>query len=160
MRKWMQRGMLAIGLGLFVVAGTVSVFAQQDDKLAAIKARQDFMKAQGADAKAISDYSKGQGDQAKALAAINDLIARQPKISALFVPGTSATDFPGKTNAKPELWTDTAKVQAIETALAAQEQKLLVAVQGGDKQAVADQLAATNKVGCGACHGAYRLKAS
>jgi cytochrome c556 len=152
--------MLAIGLGLFVAAGAVSVFAQQDDKLAAIKSRQDFMKAQGADAKAISDYAKGSGDQAKALAAANDLIARQPKIDALFVPGTSATDFPGKTNAKPELWTDTAKVQAIRTALAAEEQKLLVAVQGGDKQAVGAQLAATNKAGCGACHGAYRLKAS
>lgn len=160
MRSMMQQGMLAIGLGLFVAAGTVSVFAQQDDKLAAIKARQDFMKAQGADAKAISDYSKGQGDQATALKAINDLIARQPKIDALFVPGTSATDFPGKTNAKPELWTDTAKVAAIRAALLTEEKKLVVAVQSGDKQAVADQLAATNKAGCGACHGAYRLKAS
>jgi cytochrome c556 len=160
MRSVIQQAMLAIGVTLMVAAGTVAVFAQQDDKLAAIKARQDFMKAQGADAKAISDFSKGNGDQAAAQKAADDLVARQPKIEALFVPGTSATDFPGKTNAKPELWADKDKVAAIRTALGGAEQKLATDVKGGDKQTVADDLANMNKVGCGACHGTYRIKTS
>ena len=157
MKSFARQGLMAFGVGLLIAAGTVSVFAQQGDKTAAIKARQDFMKAQGADAKAISDFSKGQGDQAAATTAVNDLIARAPKIMALFVPGTSATDFPDATKAKPELWTDTDKVKAIVAALQTEEDKLATAVKGGDKLAVADQLAATNKAGCGACHGAYRI---
>ena len=157
MKKFMHRGILALGIAVLVGAGTVSVFAQQGDKEVAIKARQDFMKAQGADVKAISDFSKGQGDQAAATTAANDLVTRAPKIPGLLTPGTSVADFPDKTKAKPELWTDTDKVKAILAALQTEEGKLVTAVKSGDKQAVADQLAATNKAGCGACHGAYRI---
>lgn len=157
MRNLVHKGMLAAGIGLLLAAGTVSVGAQEGDKLAAIKARQDFMKAQGADAKAITDYTKGDADQAKAEAAANDLVARQPKIEALFVPGTSATDFPGKTYAKPEIWTEKDKVAAIRTALGTAEEKLAADVKAGNKQQVSDDLTTMGKTGCGACHGAYRL---
>ena len=154
-----QKSMIAAGVGLLLASGTVSVFAQAD-KSAVLKERQDFMKAQGADVKAISDYAKGQGEQAAALTGANDLVARAPKILALFPAGTSATEFPGKTNAKPELWTEMDKVKAIIPALQTEEAKLVDAVKAGNAQAVGDQLAATNKAGCGACHGAYRLKTS
>ncbi|HEY1506319.1 MAG TPA: cytochrome c [Stellaceae bacterium] len=157
MNKFLLKGVLVAGVAALLAVGSVGVFAQQGDKLAAVKARQDFMKAQGADAKAISDFSKGQGDQAAATKAAEDLVARQPKIPALLVPGTSTTDFPDESKAKPELWTDTAKVQAILAALKTEEDKLVTVVKSGDKQAIADQLTATNKAGCGACHGAYRI---
>jgi cytochrome c556 len=160
MRKILLKSMLVAGVGAFLAVGSVGVFAQEGDKLAAIKARQDFMKAQGADVKAISDFSKGQGDQAAATKAAEDLQARSQKITGVLVPGTSLADFPGKTKAKPELFTDTAKVKAIVAALQTEEGKLTTAVKGGDKQAVADQLAATNKAGCGACHGSYRVNKS
>jgi cytochrome c556 len=160
MKKFLLKGALVAGVGSLLAVGSVSVFAQQGDKLAAIKARQDFMKAQGADVKAISDFSKGNGDQDAANKAAEDLVARQPKIPSLLVPGTSATDFPDQTKAKPELWTDTAKVQAIVAALKTEEDKLVTVVKSGDKQAIADQLTATNKAGCGACHGAYRINKS
>jgi len=160
MRNIIQRGTLAVGVALLIAAGTAAVFAQQDDKLAAIKTRQDFMKAQGADVKTISDFTKGNADQAAAQKAADDLVARQPKIDALFVPGTSATDFPGKTNAKPEIWTDKDKVAGIRAALGSAEQKLATDLKGGDKQTVSDDLANMGKVGCGACHGEYRIKTS
>jgi cytochrome c556 len=159
MKNIFQSGMLVAGIGLMLVAATVSVTAQ-DSKEALIKTRQDFMKAQGADVKAISDYSKGQGDKAAALTAANDLVARGPKIADLFPPGTSSVDFPGKSNAKPELWTEMDKAKAIWTALAAEEVKLVDVVKNGDQKAVADQLGAMGKAGCGACHGAYRVKTS
>ncbi|MEI9890690.1 MAG: hypothetical protein WDN45_08950 [Caulobacteraceae bacterium] len=77
------------GVAAVVVAGIAAlatgVVAQ--DKAAAVKARQDFMKAQGADTKAISDYSKGMGSKDDAAKAIADLQARSGKIAALFVSG-------------------------------------------------------------------------
>jgi cytochrome c556 len=159
MKKIVQTGMMAAGIGLLVAAGTLSV-AAQDSKVALIKARQDFMKAQGADVKAISDYAKGQGDQAAALAAANDLVARGPKIAGFFPPGTSSAEFPGVSNAKPELWTDMDKVKGIWTTLQAEEVKLVDVVKSGNQQAVADQVGAMGKAGCGSCHGAYRIKTS
>lgn len=159
MKNIFQTGMMLAGIGLLVAAGTMSVTAQES-KEAALKARQDFMKAQGADVKAITDYSKGQGNQAAALTAANDLVARAPKIVALFVPGTSATDFPGKSNAKPEIWTEMDKFKAIPVALQSEEVKLVDVVKSGTPQAVADQLGAMGKAGCGACHGPYRIKTS
>jgi cytochrome c556 len=160
MKKFLIKGVLVAGVGALLALGSVSVFAQQGDKLAAIKARQDFMKAQGADLKAISDFSKGQGDQAAATKAADDLVARSAKIAGLLVPGTSVQEFPEQTKAKPEMFTDTDKVKAIVVALHTEEGKLATAVKSGDKQAIADQIVATNKAGCGACHGAYRVNKS
>lgn len=155
MRHLVHKGMLAAGIGLLLAAGTVSVVAQEGDKLAAIKARQDFMKAQGGDVKAIADYTKGDADQAKATAAADDLVARQPKIDALFVPGTSATDFPGKTYAKPEIWTEKDKFAAAVAKSQEDVSKLVAAGKTGN----IDQIkAAIGAVGasCKACHDTYQ----
>jgi cytochrome c556 len=160
MKKILSKGVLIAGVGVLLAVGSVGVFAQQGDKLAAIKARQDFMKAQGADMKAISDFSKGQGDQAAATKAAEDLQARSQKLGDTLVPGTSTKEFPDQTKAKPELFTETDKVKAIVAALHTEEGKLVTVVKSGDKQAIADQLTATNKAGCGACHGAYRVNKS
>jgi cytochrome c556 len=149
--KW-----IAVGMSLaFLLGGAAAGVAQ--DKLADVTQRQNFMKAQGADVKAITEYSKGQGDQQKALTAVNDLLARAPKIADQFPAGTSATDFPGKTKAKPEIWTDMDNFKKIPTALQGEEVKLKAAIEGGDPKAVAAQLGATGKAGCGACHSKYRL---
>ncbi|HUZ72069.1 MAG TPA: cytochrome c [Stellaceae bacterium] len=137
------------------MAGAVGGIAQ--DKLAAVKARQDFMKGQGADVKAIVGFAKGNGTQPAALKAVDDLLARAPKINDQFPAGTSATDFPGKTHAKPEIWTDWDKVKMISTTVQSEEEKLKAAIQKGDKAAVSAQIGALNKNGCGACHGHYRL---
>ncbi len=103
---------------------------------------------------------QGPGRQGAALKAIDDLMARAPKIDDQFPAGTSVTDFPGKTAAKPEIWTDWDKVKMIPVALQAEEVKLKAAIQSGDTKAVADQIGATGKAGCGACHGPYRVKTS
>lgn len=150
----------ALGASVAVLILTSMGAGSAQDKLAQIKARQDFMKAQGGDVKAIVEYSKGAGDQQAALKAVNDLLERAPKIVDQFPPGTSATDFPGKTNAKPEIWTDQAKFKMIPVALQGEEEKLKAAIEKGDPKAAGEQLGAANKVGCGACHGTYRLKMS
>lgn len=142
----------AIGLG---AAGSMA-----QDKEAAVKHRRETMKRQGADFKAIQDYAKGEGDQAAALAGINDLLAINPKIVDLFVPGTSTTDFPGATGAKPEIWKEWDKFKMIPAALRGEEETLAAAIKSGDKQAVGAQLANTGKNGCGSCHTPYREKIS
>jgi cytochrome c556 len=149
---------LAAGVAIALGGGTVIGAAQ--DKAAALKDRQDFMKAQGADVKKISDYAKGQGDKAAALDAAKDLVMRAPKIAALFVPGTSSVDFPDKSAAKPEIWQEKAKFDAIPVTLQAEEEKLVSVLQSGDAKAVGDQLGAVGKNGCGVCHETYRIKKS
>jgi cytochrome c556 len=158
MRKAVRWGGIGASAAAVMLVGIVSGIAQ--DKLAMVTSRQDFMKAQGDDVKAISNYAKGQGDQQAALKAIDDLLARNPKIVATFPPGTSAEDFPGKSNAKPELWKDMDKVKAIPAVLQGEEEKVKAAIQGGDQKAVADALGSMGKNGCGSCHGPYRVKTS
>jgi cytochrome c556 len=156
MRNGLRWGVVGAGAAAVLLAGVVAGIAQ--DKLALVNDRQTFMKAQGADAKAIGEYAKGSGDQAAALKAIDDLLARNPKILAQFPPGTSATDFPGKSNAKPELWTDMDKVKAIPAVLQGEEEKVKAAIQSGDQKAVAAAFGSMGKNGCGACHSTYRVK--
>lgn len=152
-KRWAS--VAAVATIAVLAGGTVGI---AQDKMAQVTSRQEFMKAQGADLKKVVDFSKGEGDQQAAITALNDLLARAPKINDMFPPGTSATDFPGKSNAKPEIWTDWEKVKLISTAVAAEEQKLLDAVKTGDKAKVTEQLPNLGKNGCGACHGTYRVK--
>jgi cytochrome c556 len=158
MRKAVRWGTIGASAAAVMLAGIVSGIAQ--DKLAMVTERQNFMKAQGGDLKAILDYSKGAGEKDTALKAVDDLIARAPKIISHFPPGTSAADFPDKSKAKPEIWTEMDKVKAIPIALAAEEEKVKTAIQKGDQAAVTEAIGGMNKNGCGACHGTYRVKSS
>jgi cytochrome c556 len=158
MRQSARVGFAAAALALALGFGTAVVMAQ--DKEAQIKMRRDTMKRQGEDLKAISDFAKGEGDQAKAEAAITDLEAINAKIVDLFPAGTGMDAFPGKTGAKPGIWTDWDKFKAIPPVLAEEEKKLAAAIKSGDKAAVGAQVANTGKNGCGACHTPYREKLS
>ncbi len=128
------------------------------DKETLIKNRIDFMKAQAADNKAIGDYAKGMGSKEAATAAINDIIARNPKLVALFIPGTSSKDYPGKSNAKPEIWSDHDHFAAISKTLLETAQKEADVIKTGTPEEVGAAQANLGKVGCGACHGPFREK--
>jgi len=157
MRKSTKLAAVCAVAAAVLLAGGISGYAQ--DKMAAVKARQDFMKAQGADAKAIVDYSKGQGDKEKALAAANDLAARAGKINDLFVAGTSSDDMKDS-KAKPEIWKEWDKVKMIPEAMHAEEVKLIEVIKTGDAKDVGAAWGAVGKAGCGNCHNNYRMKAS
>ena len=142
---------------LAVVIGFGATGGMAQDKAAIIKQRQDTMKQQSEDLKAIVAYMKDEGDQATAQAKIADLIAIAPKIADLFPAGTSLTDFPGKTGAKPAIWTEFNKFKASAIALQDEEKKLAEAIKSGDKAAVTAAVGVTGKA-CGACHTPYREK--
>jgi len=137
-----------------VMAGAVVAVAQ--DKLAAIKERQDLMERQEKDVKAISEYGKGTSDQATAIEKLNDLLAIAPTIPDHFVPGTSDADFPDKTHAKAEAWEDLGKLKTIALHLRQDEEGLLATVKSGDQQKVGPQLIALYRDNCTVCHTQFR----
>ena len=158
MGRFARIGFTMAVLALAIGFGSIAVVAQ--DKEAQIKTRRDTMKQQGEDLKTVSEYVKGEADQAKAEAAIADLQSIAPKIVDLFPAGTGMDAFPGKTGARPAIWSEWDKFKAIPPVLADEEKKLADAIKSGDKAAVGAQLANTGKNGCGSCHTPYREKLS
>jgi len=150
LNKW---GVAAVAVAGMAALAT-GVVAQ--DKAAAVKARQDFMKAQAADTKALGDYAKGMASKDDAMKAIADLQARNGKIMALFVPGTSMTDLPGVSYAKAAAFTETDKLKEVVATLKTFEDKQADTVKNGTPEQVAAVQADLGKNGCTGCHATYR----
>ena len=156
-----MNGIVRTAVAVAALAGAIGVTAtvRADDKEDLVKNRVATMKQQGGDLKYIGDFIKGAGgDQAGAEAKVQDLLSLNGKLLALFVPGTSSTDMPGKSNAKAEIWTDWDKFKAIVPVLQDAEMKLADAIKSGDKAAMGAALANTGRNGCGACHSQFREK--
>ena len=149
----------AAGIALVTVIGIGAAVGWAQDKAAVVSARQAAMKQEGPSLKAILDYAGDKGvDQATAIAKAQELLVVADKLAGSFPPGTSSKDMPGKSNAKPEIWQEMDKFQALYANQKSGEQKLLAAIQKGDKAAVQ---AAVPEIGknCSTCHGTYREKA-
>lgn len=157
MNPYTRWGAAGIALITVVAAGAAVGWAQ--DKEAAVSARQAAMKLEGPDLKAILDYAGDKGtDQATAVAKAQELLALSDKLAGLWPAGTSSTDMPGKSHAKPEIWQQMDKFQALYAGQKSGEQKLLTALQKGDKAAVQAAVGDIGKGSCSACHGTYREK--
>jgi cytochrome c556 len=151
----------AAACAVVAVLGFGSVASVAQDKEVIIKERQAAMKLEGPNLRAINDYLNDKGvDQATAIAKAQDLIAIADKLAGLWPVGTSSKDLPGKTNAKPDIWEQMDKFKALQATLKSDEQRLLAALQNADKAAATAAWGDVGKNGCGACHGAYREKAS
>jgi cytochrome c556 len=148
--KW---GVMAIA-ALGVVALGSAVAAQTKAEI--IKERQDSMTAQAVDLKAVTDYARGKGDKDTAVKMANDLAAHATKDMKLFPAGTSSTDFPGKSHAKPALWAEHDKFAAIFPSMHDQALKLAQLVKTAAPEDVRKPAADFAKGNCVACHGQYR----
>jgi cytochrome c556 len=155
MLKSMKWTMIGAGAAAVLIGGMAGGIAQ--DKMAEIKARQDFMEAQGKDIGKIAAWGKGKASKDDALKAVDDLLARAPRIHMQFPAGTSAADFPGKTKAKADLWKNLDKVPTIVASVKAEEEKLRGTIEKGDAQAAAKQASALYRGNCNSCHNSYRL---
>ncbi|MBV9522248.1 MAG: cytochrome c, partial [Alphaproteobacteria bacterium] len=69
---------------------------------------------------------------------------------------TGMAEFPGKSGAKPAIWTDWDKFLAAQKTMVDEAQKLEAAVKSGDKQAIQDRWSSVSKNGCGGCHTTFR----
>jgi cytochrome c556 len=141
-----------------VAAGLCSGAARAQDAAAQVEARQAVMKAQGKDAGAIKAFTEDKGELAAAQAAGADLVTQIGKIPTLFPKGTSMADLPGKSYAKPVIWTEMDKFNAAAKTALTKAEALNVALKGGDKAAITAAFGDLGKNGCGACHEPYREK--
>jgi cytochrome c556 len=163
MKNLALKGILAAGVAALFAAGAISVYAQQGDKLEIIKARKDFMEDQQHAVGQIQAFAKGTGDRQGAVDGVNKLLDFSSKMDAKFFAanfpaGTSATDFPGKTNAKPELWQHLDEAQAAPAKVHDAELKLADVVKTGTPDEVGQAMTATYRGSCNAlCHDSYRL---
>jgi cytochrome c556 len=158
MKRILLSALAASALAVALGWGAATVSAE--DKLALVMARRDHMKAQSAAMETIKKYLEGQTDQAAAQKSADDLVKLANGLPDSFPTGTSTDDFPGKSGAKPAIWSDKDKFGEAEKALATQAEKLAAAVKSGDKKVVAEQYGNTGKDGCGNCHTTFRLKLS
>lgn len=127
---------------------------------AAVKARQDFMRAQAADTKTIRDYANGMAAKAEAEKAIADLQLRNGAILKQLVPGTSAANLPGVSFAKPAAFTDKVQLEAIIANLKTLEDRAAAVIKTGTPQEAGAAGAEIGRVGCAACHNSYRERRS
>lgn len=148
-------GAAVVAVAAVLCVGAVAGLAADSETV--VMERQAAMRQRGTDLRAIRAYidDKG-GDQASAVAAAKEMLVLEQKIDASWLPGTSSTDLPGKSNAKPEIWTEMQKFKAIGAILRSGQEKLVTALEQGDKAGAKAIIADFGKNACGACHTAYR----
>jgi cytochrome c556 len=143
--------------GIVLAAGFCTGISRADDA-ATLDTRIATMKAQGKDMAAIKAYLDDKADLASAQAAGADLVTQVAKITDLFPKGTGMEAFPGKSYAKPVVWTEWDKFSAQAKTADDKAVALNAALKGGDKAAITAAFGDMGKNGCGACHEPYREK--
>jgi len=154
---------IVLGAALIAAAtaGPVSSGAarsQTPDGLTIVKQRQALMKRQNRDLRAIKNYLDGKGDPAKAQAAAADVVQTTRHIPDLVPPNTGMAQYPGKSGAKPVIWSDYSGFLTAQRRAVAKADALSDAMKSGDKAASAAALEDLYKNGCDGCHKTYREK--
>ena len=156
-RTWIA-GVVAASLALAVFAGS-SVASAQQDHSGAVKARIAYMQLNGFFMGQLAGIAKGQVpyDAAQATGVAKSLLALSTMdAGAMWPPGSDNQALPGKTRAKPELWTTfpavMEKAGALSTALEA-----MVVAAGTDLASLQGAFGAVG-AGCGGCHRPFRAE--
>ena len=77
-------------------------------------------------------------------------------IPVLTPPGSGSKA--GKSGALPKIWQDWAGYTKAAQGLNTESRKLAAVLKSGDARAALAQFKNTGKIGCGGCHGTYRVK--
>ena len=156
-RIWIS-GIVAAALALAVFTGSGVASAQQDHS-GAVKARIAYMQLNGFFMGQLAAIAKGQVpyDAAQATGLAKSLLAlSNMDAGAMWPPGSDNQALPGKTRAKPELWTTfpavMEKANALNTALEA-----MVVAAGTDLASLQGAFGAVG-AGCGGCHRSFRAE--
>ena len=162
MGTWLTRSMMAGLAAVFLFSVPAESFAQSTDP---VKVRRAIMKENSIHLKSVKKFLKG-GKTKKAIARAGTaadmelrgmaIAANADKIPSLFVKGTSLKDKPGKTRAKPAIWSDWKGFQAAAAKLKVLAVKFQKAAASGDKAAIKTASATMGKQGCGGCHKSFR----
>lgn len=150
---------VAAAAGLLATTMGAAAFAA-DEPVNVVKYRKAFMGANGAHITMIAAVVKGEvsfGDiatNAQALAEQGKLLTAN--LEQLFPEGTAKGETGEKSAALPVIWERWDEFQQAAEAFEQESAKLVEAAEGGDQTAVAQQLAALGKNGCGNCHETFR----
>lgn len=154
---------LSASAALAVAAGIVlgaQAPAQADAaQMAAVKERQELMKAIGGNAKTITDFlkeSKGSKEEAQAAAAKIGELAGQIPDAFEVEASLSEMDAVGKNRGKPEIWLNWEGFTQHAETLEERAEALAVAFGGDDSAAMQAAFGAMGKDGCGSCHDDFR----
>jgi|SRR5207248_7976089 cytochrome c556 len=150
--------LLKCACGAALIAACVGVGTSwAQDVASVVESRQNVMKSQGKDMAAIKAYVDDKGDLPAAQAAGADLVQQVGKIPTLFPKDTGMAQLPGKSYAKPGIWTESDKFTAAHKAALEKAEALNTALKTGDKAKIT---AAHGDMGksCGGCHEPYREK--
>jgi cytochrome c556 len=129
-----------------------------DDLSSTVAERQAGMKAMGSKLKAIKAFADSGTGQAEAADAAAQLVATSKSIPGWFPVGSGLDSLPGKTAAKPEIWSEQEKFKTIAATFQTDAFALQQAIAAGDKGGATMAFDAMGREGCGACHGAFRAK--
>jgi len=153
-----------VSIKQLVLAVTVAIFgasigvAWAQDATKVLQDRQATMKRQSKGMEAVKAYIDDKGDLAAAQTGGTDLEAAVKAIPTLFPKDTGMEQFPGKSGAKPAIWTEADKFTAAWKTAEAKAVALNVALKGGDKAAITAAFGEMGKIGCGGCHTPFREK--
>jgi cytochrome c556 len=157
---------LAVAAGTLVAAQSY-VHAASDGQLqladaaqmAAVKERQETMKAIGGNMKILADFVKeSKGTAAEAEAAATKINGLAKTIPAIFEVEASLSemDAVGKNRAKPEIWLNWDGFVEDAKVLEDRSMALAGAIKGGDAAAIQAAFGDMGKNGCGGCHDDFR----
>ncbi|HEY7577450.1 MAG TPA: cytochrome c [Acetobacteraceae bacterium] len=96
-----------------------------------------------ADVDQIRGFVYGGGSQLAAQEAAEDLVSWSARMGELFPPGQASTDY---VDMSPQ------RVRGAPAAMAETAESLRAAVRTGNRAAIGDRLARTEREGCGFCH--------
>lgn len=141
--------------GLVILPACMSSAVGASD---AIKERRALMKTISKNWKPIKAYAKkGKGTPADVVKHATTINASSKKINALFPKGSGRGDFSDKeTRALPAIWKDWKGFEKASGVLDQESAKLIKIAGTGDQKAIAKQVGAMGKKGCGGCHKPFR----
>lgn len=149
----MVRTIPAVAAVLLLCASPAAAQAPKPEE--AVKMRQGVMTAIKWQFGAIVAVSKGEAPFSEDTAARAKMLTALAKLAPQGFTVPSGSDVVKTSDAKPSLWTDTAKVALGWTSLATETERLLIATQSRDPEKLKEQVAAVGKV-CKTCHDAYK----
>jgi len=160
MTKWLK-SLVFVVAGIAFVATTQVEVANADP----IKTRRAIMKELSGHNKAIKKYLKGHKSAKREarLGTAGDMELRAlamaglgKRMVSLFPKGTSLKDMPGKTRAKPEIWSKPADFRKAANIFVSWSNDLEKAAATGDKAKIAAAMKGFGKTACGTCHKTFR----
>lgn len=152
---------VAAAAGLLATTMGAAAFAA-DEPVNVVKYRKAFMGANGAHITMIAAVVKGEvsfGDiatNAQALAEQGKLLTAN--LEQLFPEGTAKGETGEKSAALPAIWEKWSEFEQAAQKFEEESAKFAKTAAGGDQTAIAQQLAALGKQGCGNCHETFREK--